>query len=162
LKCMSCGGKSETDKLDVFQYQAAGLSNVFLKGLQIYRCQEHRCQEEEVVIENVVDLHDSLAKLLASQAGRLTPDEIRFLRTHLGFSGADFAREVVCVPPENIAHWERGLAPMNEASERLLRVLILSRQGPFHIEELRGFSSQKTKSKTKRIFKSSKGHWTEV
>lgn len=162
MKCMSCGGKSQKEKIDFFPYLDAGLSNVHLKSIQVHRCQEAGCQEEEVAIENILGLHDLLAKQIAAQSGKLAPEEIRFLRTHLGFSGADFAREVMCVPPETIAHWERGLAPMNDASERLLRVLILSRQEPFHVEELRGFGVQKTKVKARRLYKSSKGKWSET
>jgi putative transcriptional regulator len=158
---MTCGGKAEADKLDMLQYVDGGLPNVYLKGIEIHRCLERDCQQEELIIENILGLHDILAKRLASQPGTLAPEEIRFLRTHLGFSGADFAREVMCVSPETILHWEKGLAPMNEASERLLRVLILSRQEPFHVKELSGFGVQKNKAKSRQVFKASRGKWLE-
>jgi putative transcriptional regulator len=162
MNCMSCGGIAEQSNLDFFHYLDAGLSNVYLKSILIIHCLESGCGEEEIVIDNILDLHDMLAKRISAQVGKLSPEEIRFLRTHLGFSGADFAREVMCVSPESILHWEKGLAPMNDASERLLRVLILSRQAPFHVKELSGFGVQKNKSKDKQVFYSHHGKWTEV
>jgi transcriptional regulator with XRE-family HTH domain len=53
----------------------------------------------------------------------LDPDEIRFLRKYLGFSGAGFAA-AVGASKETISRWENGKAKMNTAAERSLRLMV--------------------------------------
>ncbi len=51
---------------------------------------------------------------------------------------------------------------MKEATEKLLRVLILSKSGPFrNYDELKEFAKIDRKSALKRTYKLSKSHWKE-
>jgi DNA-binding transcriptional regulator YiaG len=54
--------------------------------------------------------------------------EVRFLRKHLGWSGADFAAHMG-VDPTTVSAWENERKPFGTSSDRLLR-LIVARQAP--------------------------------
>jgi DNA-binding transcriptional regulator YiaG len=56
----------------------------------------------------------------------LRPQEIRFLRKYLGYSGADFAR-VIGVSPETLSRWENGKAEPSRMVDLLLRYMALTR-----------------------------------
>jgi len=147
------------DKSGLFSYVSCGLSNVYLKGIHFHKCLNKECGEEEVAIPNIEELHELLAQNIASQKNILRPEEIRYLRTHLGFSGADFAK-VIGVTPETVSRWEKGTDNMKEASDRLLRVLVLSKSGPFReYEDLKVYASISSKTPVKRVFKLQRSHW---
>ena len=162
MKCMMCGSKMTEHKSGLFSYVSSGLSKVYLKGVHIHKCSNKECGEEEVTIPNIEELHELLAENIAKQNNILQPEEIRFLRTHLGFSGADFAK-VMGVSPETVSRWEKGTVNMKEASERLLRVLVLSKLGPFReYEDLKVYASKASKTPVKRVFELERSHWLEA
>jgi len=66
---------------------------------------------------------------MALQERRLLPEEIRFLRTHLGYSGVDFAKAIGVVP-ETISRWELGKAKITAKDDKLLKLLILFKFKP--------------------------------
>jgi hypothetical protein len=52
---------------------------------------------------------------------------------------------------------------MKEASERLLRVLVLSKLGPFReYEDLKVYASKASKTPVKRVFELERSHWLEA
>lgn len=158
-KCMMCGSKMNKVQESSFHYPECGLSKVYLKGIVVNKCTNAECGEEEITIPNLEELHQLLAEKVASQVNKLQPEEIRFLRTHLGFSGVAFA-EAIGVSPETVSRWEKGSVNMKEASERFLRVLILSKVGPFrNYEDLKDFASKSSKTISKHYFKIDYSHW---
>ena len=158
-KCMICGSKMNKVSDSIFHYTDCGLPKVFLKGIVTHKCTNKECGEEEITIPNMEELHQLLAEKIASQINKLQPEEIRFLRTHLGFSGVDFAQSIG-VSPETVSRWENGTVNMKEASERFLRVLILSKVGPFrNYEDLKDFASKSSKTISKHCFKIDHSHW---
>lgn len=160
-KCVMCGSKMNKVQDSSFHYTFCGLSKVYLKGIVIHKCTNKDCHEEEITIPNMEELHQLLAEKIATQINKLQPEEIRFLRTHLGFSGVDFAH-AVGVSPETVSRWEKGTVNMKEASERFLRVLILSKVGPFrNYEDLKDFASKSSKTISKYYFKIDHSHWSE-
>lgn len=120
MKCTACGGKMTARRED-YKYEACGLSGITLLGIEVRRCKE--CEEYEVVIPRIQELHQLIATKLIRKQARLTADEIRFLRKHLGWSGTDFA-EHIGVTPETVSRWEQGRIPMGAAAERLLRLAV--------------------------------------
>lgn len=159
MNCVMCGSKLKKEKTN-FHYLDCGLKNVYLKSIEVLKCKE--CGEEEIVIPNIEQLHNLVAKTVATQKQKLSPEEIRFLRTHLGFSGSDFA-EKIGVSPETVSRWEKGRISMKPTVERLLRVLILSNAGPFReYEELTQFGVVKLKTSPKRTFVSKKNNWMKA
>jgi putative transcriptional regulator len=161
MKCSMCGSKLNIEKKTLFHYTNCGLPKIYLKGIQSMKCSNKSCGEEEVTIPNIEELHQLLAEKIAGQSNVLLPEEIRFLRTHLGFSGVDFSK-VIGVSPETVSRWEKGSVNMKEATERLLRVLILTKFGPFRdYEGLGDFATKATKTALRRVFEIDRQHWQE-
>lgn len=90
-----------------------------------------RCGEYEVVIPNIEGLHRALALAIAGKEPRLSAEEIRFLRKYIGLSSGDFAQHIG-VAPETVSRWENGKSPMSLTADRLLRMLVLTRQPVSH------------------------------
>lgn len=158
-KCTLCGSKMVKVSDSLFHYDDCGLPKIYLRGVLIHKCTNKKCADEEISIPNVEQLHQVLAEKLAKQMTKLAPKEVRFLRTHLGFSGVDFAN-ALGVTPETVTRWEKGTVNMKETSERFLRVLILSKAGPFrNYEELKEFASKEKSSLQKQVFKITRSNW---
>lgn len=160
MKCMMCGSKLKKKKVDNYHYVESGLSKIYLKGIEVYSCSNSECGEEELVIPNTEKLHNLIAQELASQKNKLLPEEIRFLRVHLGFSGADFAK-AIGVSPETVTRWEKGKVKMKESTEKVLRLLVLTKAGPFrNYEDLESFASTQRATPVERSFKPTRQSWT--
>ena len=158
MKCLMCGKRMKKNK-ETYHYLSSGLKRVYLQNIEILKCSS--CEEEEVVIPNIENLHSLIVKIIASQKQKLLPEEIRFLRTFLGFSGSDFANKIG-VSPETVSRWEKGKVSMKPTVERLLRVLILSNKGPFRdYEELSDFGTQNSRISKKIICISKKNNWIQ-
>jgi DNA-binding transcriptional regulator YiaG len=157
MKCDACRGKLDS-RIGVYQYAESGLANVFLLGVEILSCP--RCEDGgSAMIPNIVELHEAIAQDLAIKPQSLKPEEIRFLRTHLGFASGVFAR-VIGVDPSTVSRWEKGKEAMGLQSERLLRTLILSMAGPFRdYDSLERMASKKAGIPTKIQLKNQNGHW---
>ena len=161
MKCSMCGSKLATDTEASFHYTSSGLSRVYLKGIKVHKCSNSECGEEEVEIQNIVELHNLLAEIIAKQENKFVPEEIRFLRTHLGYSGVDFSRKMG-VDAATVSRWENGKTAMGETAERLLRIMILAKTAPITDYELMDRMAQKEAGQAKkRTLKMSKAHWIE-
>lgn len=120
MKCSTCGSEmSAPTRTDGVRYPC-GLRDVRLNGVLVHSCPG--CGEKEVDVPNIAGLHRCLAEAVGTKPGRLAPDEIRFLRKHLGWSGADFARRFRTTP-QTVTRWEKGEIKMKTQAELLLRVL---------------------------------------
>jgi putative zinc finger/helix-turn-helix YgiT family protein len=122
-RCLNCGTNMVRRRENRRHLQEL-VGGVTLVGVDVYRCP--RCGEEEVAIPRIEELHRVIATTLATRKARLTPGEIRFLRTYLGLSSVDFARRMG-VTKETVSRWERKDAPlaMKVPIERLLRLMVL-------------------------------------
>ncbi len=121
-QCPVCGKGTLETRREVRKY-GRGI-DVTLVNVPVRRCP--KCGEEFVVIGAVEELHRLIAEDLARSPRKLGPAEIRFLRTHLGYSSADFA-SVMGVTPETVSRWEskRASQQMAPTAERLLRLMAL-------------------------------------
>lgn len=126
MKCLSCH-KNMKKTIQDYRYVDCGLKNIILKDIVVYTCET--CDEEDIGIPNVEGLHDLIATTLALQERRLLPEEIRFIRTHLGFSGVDFSKAIGVVP-ETISRWELGKANITAKDDKLLKLLVLFKFKP--------------------------------
>lgn len=114
-KCIECGNRSfETSTVD---HDVDVLVRV---QAQQHTCTE--CGEVYVDIPDLERLYHSVAQSFARQRERLAPEQIKWLRKFIGFSGQDFA-ERVDVARETVSQWENGHSTMNYAAEVLLRVM---------------------------------------
>ena len=123
MKCVHCGEASMTSTRENYAYKASGLP-VTLVNVEVRRCKS--CGESVVAIPRIEQLQKTIAGAVISKRTRLTPAELRFLRTHLGWSGSDFARHMG-VKPETVSRWENGHDQMSPSADRLLRLMIVTR-----------------------------------
>ncbi|GAC1352848.1 MAG: hypothetical protein NVSMB1_19850 [Polyangiales bacterium] len=122
MKCMQCGG-SMTSARENYKYES--LPGATLVSVEVHRCP--KCGELEVAIPRIEELNRTLARTVIAKRTRLAPAEIRFLRKWLGFSGADFARHMG-VRAETVSQWENGHEPVGPQSDRLLRLMVATRE----------------------------------
>ncbi len=121
-RCFNCGGNLESRR-ETRRY-GRGI-DVVLVGIEVRHCDD--CGEEEVVIPLIKELHNAIARDLVDRPGLLSPGEIRFLRTHMGFSSKDFAKHMG-VTPETVSRWENSRNPMKirKTADRLIRFSVQS------------------------------------
>lgn len=122
MKCVNCGGRLALTKERHYKYVESGLPHVTLGNINVYKCEQ--CAQVEAEIPNIEALHTQMAEDIAHRERRLCHHEIRFLRKHIGLTGAQFA-QFAGVTPETVSRWENGRIRMGDAAERLLRLMAL-------------------------------------
>ena len=121
-KCPLCGGATKTRRELAYRYAESGLSNVVLNNaVTTTTCT--KCGEVYTGFRAVERLHKVIAAALIRKKGRLAPEEIRFLRKSLGWSGVDFAKRMGTTK-ETVSRWETGKLAMGPQADRLLRMLV--------------------------------------
>lgn len=160
MKCMRCGAAMRT-KRGEYHYVDCGLADVVLGDMEISACLA--CDARSVAIPNVEGLHRAIAEDLAEKPEQLIPQEIRFLRKWLGFSGVDFAA-LVGKTPETVSRWESAAHPMamDPAAERLLRLMVLTREPvkEYPLERLGEMAKKKPKKRHRmRLERKPKRGW---
>lgn len=123
MNCIQCGAEMKTAR-ENYLYDANDLK-VTLLDVEVSRCSA--CGEYEVAIPMIDDLNRGIAAALIRKRSRLVAGEVRFLRKYLGWSGTDFAAHMG-VTPETVSRWEQGAMPMGATADRLLRLMIVTRQ----------------------------------
>jgi len=124
IACPDCSSTLETRRED---YQLRSSLDVVLLDIEIRRCSG--CGYSEAVIPNQDGLYRALALAVITKLARLAPNEIRFLRKYLDWTGRDLAR-YFGVTPETVSRWESRDRPMtmHPAADRLLRALVANRE----------------------------------
>ena len=117
MNCSECDGKMTVAREKV-KYDVSGLSGVTFRNVEVRRCSN--CGEYEVVIPKIEELHRLIALTIIRKPSALAPEEIRFLRKYLGWSGVDFANHMGA-KPETMSRWENGKLGMSGQADRLLR-----------------------------------------
>jgi putative zinc finger/helix-turn-helix YgiT family protein len=123
MKCVMCGEGTVASRVEVRRYDIGLDSPIIIDQAEVRRC-DH-CGDEGVVLKHLDKMLECMAGYIAQKNGGLTPKEIRFLRTQLGYSGEDMAK-YMGVEIDTLRRWERGDQPMGEVSERLLRTYTLT------------------------------------
>jgi DNA-binding transcriptional regulator YiaG len=80
-----------------------------------------------VAIPQLEELHRVIALAVISKSSRLAPQEIRYLRKFLDWSGAELARHLG-VDGSTVSRWENGQQAMGPVADRLLRLIVGCRQ----------------------------------
>lgn len=109
-------------------YVEAGLPHIWLHGAQARRCT--RCDQTRLALANRSDLHRAIAARLVVKPFPLAPEEVRFLRSHLGCANDQLAR-CLGVSPETASRWASitAHARINPTADRLLRLIVAMRGG---------------------------------
>lgn len=89
-----------------------------------------------MAIEDVEGLNRMIAEQIVSKPGRLTKDELRFLRKALGLSQKSLGA-IIGAAEQAVARWERGVSKVDEMADRFVRALYREhRHGKAGIREL--------------------------
>ena len=157
MKCIACGAQMNTRR-ENFRYEACGLPHVTLLGVEVSRCPQ--CGEYEVAIPQIEDLHKAIALAVIRKTSRLSAAEIRYLRKHLGWSGADFAAHMGTAR-ETVSRWEAGAVPIGSVADRLLRLMVATRDpvSDYSLELLTTIMKQKTAKAVRLGLKRDKEGW---
>ena len=121
-RCVACGGPVTRKREKSYRYAECGLPRVMLENaVDVATCP--KCGETYTGIPAIEGLQRVIAAALIRKKRRLAPEEIKFLRKSLGWSGVDFAKHMGATP-ETVSRWENGKAPMGAQADRLLRLLV--------------------------------------
>src|SRR5580704_2196602 len=118
-ECTNCEEPVAPERRD-YPYTESGLSNVILQGVEIAVCP--KCGSSDVIIPRMAKIHRAIAQALANSPARLTGEQLRFLRKHLGLSGEQLGR-YLHTDKTKISKWERGEDQIGPATDRLVRLL---------------------------------------
>jgi putative zinc finger/helix-turn-helix YgiT family protein len=134
MKCVRCGSQTTT-RYERRRHDVGLDNDVMVDNVRVDHCDG--CGEEYIGFKRIEDLHKALAETVARKSTQLTPKEIRYLRTWLGYSSADFAREIG-VERATVSRWEGGQQRMGTTAERMLRLMTLvgERIGDYHLRDL--------------------------
>lgn len=119
MKCLQCGSRMITKKENV---PFDSLPDTTLLDVPVSRCSG--CEEYEIGIEAMDDLLAVLAREVIRKTERLSGAEIRFLRSFLGYSGADFAK-LIHSDPATVSRWETDKQVIGHHTDLLLRALVV-------------------------------------
>ncbi len=104
-----------------FRYTLAGGWAATITDALVHRCQ--KCGAYTVTLSRQSQLQRAIARAVVNKGYRLAPEEITFLRIHLGLSGRDLAR-TLGVTSAALSRWENGKDPIGPVSDRLLKALL--------------------------------------
>jgi DNA-binding transcriptional regulator YiaG len=121
-QCMDCGAESVTYVLGSHPYRESGLPNVVLQGVKLGTCSE--CKATSVIIPKMAVIHREIARALVQQnPGRMTGEQLRFLRKYLEVTGEQLAK-YLHTDRTKISKWENGEDPIGPSTDRLMRLLV--------------------------------------
>jgi len=121
-ECTNCEAKITPERRN-YRYTESGLSNVILQGVEVADCP--KCGNQDVIIPRMAKIHRAIAQALASSPARLTGEQLRFLRKHLGLSGDQFG-SYLHTDRTKISKWENEDDRIGPATDRLVRLLAAS------------------------------------
>lgn len=125
MTCSMCDNKKPLKKHKItHKYKECGLKNVTLIGVEHYRCE--KCGEEYFGYGNMEKLHNAIAHILIRKKDMLTGQEVRFLRKHLGYSGAMFSK-LIGYDDATLSRLENGSQPVTRSFDRLVRFTVVSK-----------------------------------
>jgi putative zinc finger/helix-turn-helix YgiT family protein len=90
MKCEICNKETKNFKAEKYHYTLSGLSNVFLKNIEVEKC--NNCDVEIPLIPRILLLHKTIARAIISKKSLLLGEEIRFLRKNLRIKAQDWAK----------------------------------------------------------------------
>jgi putative zinc finger/helix-turn-helix YgiT family protein len=120
-KCLRCGEEYKI-AIEDYHYLESGLDNLWLCGVQVYRCQ---CGIS-AAIPQPIEVHRAIAKCLLMSKTPLSGKEIRFLRKHLAMKAIDFAKRIG-VDNATVSRWENGKENPSDIADRAIRLACAAR-----------------------------------
>jgi len=104
-------------------YTECGLQNVFIEGLTPVIDDDG---DEIITIPAINELHHIIALGIVSHEHGISGDELRFLRSEMGYTQAELA-ELVHHDKQSIGRWERSEYEIGSAAEAIIRRLAIEK-----------------------------------
>ncbi len=120
FECTTCGKFVALERRS-YRYVESGLTNVILQDIEMTDCPH--CGNSDLLLPRAGKIHRAIAQALANSPARLTGEQLRFLRTHIGMSGEEFSR-YLHTDKTKISKWERGEDRIGPATDRLVRLVV--------------------------------------
>lgn len=118
--CPECKQKTRRRRVSLYHYVESGLSNVYLADIDVIECE--KCKRQTPIIPSVLNLHSKIAESIALKPVRLTGEEVRFLRKHLGLTAIQWARHLK-VKKSTLSRWEGDKQAIGPSTDLLIRYL---------------------------------------
>ncbi len=104
-------------------YTECGLQNVFIAGLAYVFDDDG---DEIITINNINQLHKVIALGIVSHKHGISGQELRFLRTEMGYTQAELAA-LVHHERQSIGRWERAEFEIESSAEAIIRRLAIEK-----------------------------------
>ncbi|MCY4258876.1 MAG: transcriptional regulator [Rhodobacteraceae bacterium] len=102
-----------------YHYTECGLNNVYIEG--VHAALDH-AGEDSIAIPAIGLLHKVIAEGIVNRPGKMTGQELKFLRSEMGLTQARLG-EILKVRLLTVSRWERSETPIGSAAEMLIRLL---------------------------------------
>ena len=130
-KCLRCEGVKAKTTRENEPFNDL-LPGVVLLDVEVTKCMT--CGNREVEVPYMDDLMKAVARAVVKMGGRLTGDEVRFLRTFLELSGVELA-ELMDSTPGTVSRWENNRTPVGRTADLLLRTITRGAVDPIKPDE---------------------------
>lgn len=125
MKCANCDSTKELKReIITHRFKESGLDNVTLHGVKLYRCT--KCGEAFYDFGDVNQLNGLIADILLRKKDLLTGQEIRFLRTHAGYSSEMFSR-IIGLDKTSLSRIENGRAKVSTQVNMIVRFVVVGK-----------------------------------
>ena len=118
-KCLRCDGVRSRTTRENEPFNDI-LPGVVLLNVKVTKCEA--CGNREVEVPYMDNLMKAVARAVVKTGGRLTGDEVRFLRTFLELSGVELA-DLMDSTPGTVSRWENNRTPVGRTADLLLRTI---------------------------------------
>lgn len=118
-RCLTCGGMVETTVLPERLEDLGGITVLLRNAFLVHRCAS--CGEELTEIPDSEALFRAAALARVMYPVQLRAREIRFLRSVLDLTQAQFAEAVGLDSAETISRWEKGVRGIGGYADKLVR-----------------------------------------
>ncbi len=125
-KCYDCNGKRVTTTIGPHRMTLAGGWSATVEDAILTHCPD--CGGHGVGYRNMLGIMRAIAAAVVAKPTRLAAQEIKFLRSHLLYSGAKLAR-MLGVTPSTLSRWENGHELIGAGPDRLLRTIEVIHEG---------------------------------
>lgn len=112
--------KTAHEKMDV-RYDACGLDNIILQGMPVVKDDGG---DTVYKVPNIRVLHAIIMLGVVTHPGALSGKEVRFIRTELGKTQEELARDLH-KDGQSLARWEKGKTTMDPNTEIVLRQIAM-------------------------------------
>jgi len=136
--------------MSIHHYIESGLKNVYIDGLEFVTDDDG---DKIITIPAVNELHRVIALGIVSHQHGISAEELRFLRTEMGYTQAELAA-LVHHDRQSVGRWERGEFDIDSSAETIIRRLAIEKlelSPEVGMEELSRRSVPTVKSQTIQI-----------